>query len=187
MCDLGTIGLVLSVASTAMASKGARDQGKYQQQIANNNAVAAEYQAEGAIEKGNLEAKQARLRAGQEKGSARTALAANGLDVDFGTAVDLQGDILAAGEQDAQQLKHNAALDAWGFRNQASNSRANGTLARTSGNNQAASSLLTGASSVASKWGDYKKAKGTTAKGSGGSISTYGFGSAAPTSISGSF
>lgn len=158
MCDPVSIGIALTVASTAMAAKSASDQGKYQQKIANNNAIAAEYQAEGAIEKGDLEAKQARLRAGQEQGSARTALAANGLDVDFGSGVDLQGDILAAGEQDAQMSKHNAELSAWGFRNQASNSRAQGSLAKSSGNNQAASSLLTGASSVAGKWGDYKKA-----------------------------
>lgn len=51
-------------------------------------------------------------------GSQRARLAAQGVDVNSGSALDVQADTMALGELDALTIKNNAAREAWGYKTQ---------------------------------------------------------------------
>jgi hypothetical protein len=56
-------------------------------------------------------------------GAQRTSYAAQGVEVNSGTALDVQADTAYQGELDALQIRVNAAREAWGFRVEAENTR----------------------------------------------------------------
>lgn len=163
--------LGLSAASTITKFAGERQQataaerqGAYEQAVYNTDAQLAEQQAADAIARG----KEAETRQRQATrgliGSQRAALAAQGIEVDSGSALDVQADTAAMGELDALTIRNNAAREAYGYKVQALNYRQQGQLAALSGKNQAAalrnesySTLLTGA---ANTYGIYREFSG---------------------------
>ena len=140
--------------SNSKATKTAYDA---QGQIAANNAQIATWQAEDAIVRGDREASRSRLKTRQLKGSQRAALAANGVDLGEGSALNILADTDYFGELDAGTIKDNAAREAWAIRNQATNFTSEGSLLRSRADMEspvfaASTSLLTGANRVASHW-----------------------------------
>lgn len=154
------IALGLAVTSTAMAAYGSYQTGKYNEKVAENNAITAEYQAEDAEQRGELAEKQRRLEIEQLKGQQRASIASSGFVVGEGSAADVLTDTAALGEQDVLAIKSNAAREAWAYRVQATNSRSQGQLARYEGNYQAGASLISGGASVADKWYRYNRDNG---------------------------
>lgn len=153
---LAQISTAASVVGAVTSIYGQQQMGKYQQQVANNNAIAAEYQAADAIQRGDIEADKLRTRVEGLKGQQRAALAANGVVLDEGTAANVVLDTVELGERDVLQIKNNAAREAWALRNQAQDFRNQGLLARSESNFNSASTLLTTVGSVADKWYQYK-------------------------------
>jgi hypothetical protein len=137
-------------AGAASSAKGARDAGKAQQKLAENNAQIAELQADDAIVRGQQEEGIHRLKVRGMIGSQRAAWGASGADVNSGNAVDVQADTARFGELDALTIRMNAAREAWGYRVGASDMRARGQLARQEGDNKATSTILSAAGSYAS-------------------------------------
>ncbi len=82
------------------------------------NASIAELGAQSALDQGQSEIAAATLKAGQLKSSQRAALAANGVDLNQGSAAEVQqsGDIMK--DVDVATLKANAVRSAWGYRAQ---------------------------------------------------------------------
>lgn len=149
--------LVIAGASALMSAKGAADQAQaqkdalgYQSAVAANNATYAEWQAQDAEQQGvDAEAK-SRQQTAQLKGSQRAALAANGVSLGEGSALDILTSTDYMGEQDALTIRDNAARQAWGYRTQGQNYTDNsGLLANSASNispsNAAGTSLLTSA------------------------------------------
>jgi hypothetical protein len=145
------------IATTAYSAYGNYQMGKYNQAVAENNAQVAEYQAADAIERGALEEKQHRLQVSRLKGQQRAAIASSGFIVDADTAADVTMDTTEMGERDALAIRSNAEREAWAYKVQASNARAEGQLDRMGGQYQAATSLMSGAGSVADKWYRWNK------------------------------
>jgi len=117
-------------------------QSKNQKDIANANARADEMRARDAIKRGHeLEA---RSRQGTKKlrGTQRAALAAQGVDVNVGSAQDIQTETEVIGELDALTIKNNALREAYGYSTQARGTALQGTLTAGATRQQGFQTLL---------------------------------------------
>lgn len=149
------------VLTSAMGShSGASSQKsalKGQARLADINARIAELGAHSALEQGKQQVAQVTHRAGQLKGSQRATMAANGIDLGAGNAAEVQASTDMMKEIDSNTVRHNALRNAWGHRTQSMNytNEANMARANASGispGGSAFSSLLGGATQVASSW-----------------------------------
>jgi hypothetical protein len=163
MCDLVTAAAVGSLAFGAMGayqqSEATKASMEYQSAVARNNATTAEYQAQDAIKRGEVAEAEQRRRTSMLKGSQSARLAANGLDISEGSALQILSDTDWMGEQDALTVRDNANREAWGYRVQGQNAQSNSNMLKASANAQnpllaGATSLMTNPATgvVASKW-----------------------------------
>ena len=103
MCDPAT---AVALITTGFQVKSAIDQGKQQEADAKAEAkfqskqAKADADAEMAV--AQQQARKVRELAGRQRGSARAALAASGVDVGAGTALQIDQQIAGEGESDAQ-------------------------------------------------------------------------------------
>ena len=137
---LAGVGTGVSAYGQWRAGGAAKKAGEAQRRAADSqaelhdyNAAIAELQAEDAIERGEEAANQFRQRVRVMIGSQRAGLAAQGVDVNYGSAVDVQADAEFLGELDALTLRTNAAREAWGYKVQAEDSRRRGEITRREG------------------------------------------------------
>ena len=93
----------------------------YQAQVARNNAVTAGQNATYAEQAGSAQTLQTGLKAAARQGAVKTSLAANGVDVNSGSAVDVQASQREAGSVDASTVMTNQELQAYGYRTQETN------------------------------------------------------------------
>lgn len=139
---------VAAVVSGVMSAKGAKKQGKAQQQAAEYNAAVARQNAQISRDNAAFAARQAGQAGRLAQSSARARIGASG--------VTAEGSPLAALEmgarnatQDVLMIKHQGELDAISFENDAQLGQFQGKAAKTASNYAAASSLLGGVSSAA--------------------------------------
>lgn len=132
------------LTSSLSAGQAIRAQGKYEEDIARENAALAELAARQA-EKRGAEAAQLRRREGHALiARQRAAAAGQGLVVGEGTAGQLEQDAAADTAEDAEAIRLDAMREAFGFRVQATNDRALGRAARIASRGQAAQTAATG-------------------------------------------
>lgn len=162
MCD---ITMALMVGSTLIGAAGQVQQAqatakanRYNAQIQDMNARIADRQARDAIERGQQEEQRKRQQVAQIKGAQTAAMAANGVDVTFGSPLDTMVDTAVAGEIDALTIRTNAAREAYEYNVDATNKRAGAQLNRMSAS--------------AASTGGYLNAAGTIL-GGGAKISSY--------------
>ncbi len=128
------------IAAAAMGAQalGAIAQGKqqaasdkYNAAVAENNATIANQNATFAGQEGaaNAAIEQAKTRA--TVGGIKAAQAANGIDVNTGSAVDVRSSASELGELNAINIRSNATRQAYGFETQASNDKAQAQLDRS--------------------------------------------------------
>jgi len=151
------IAMWATVIGTGVSVYSSLEQGRYNKEVAANNAVTAEYQAQDAIARGELAEKQQRLATQKLIGKQKAAIAGSGFTIGEGSAEDVILDTAAIGEEDVYAIRSNAAREAWSYRVQGTNALAQGQLAAAEGRSGAFSSLLTGTASVADKWYKYNK------------------------------
>lgn len=165
---LATVGLGLTGAGMASSAMGAYEQSKaskaaykYQAGVNANNTKIAEWQAQDALQRGAQSEQQQRLKTASLKGSQRASLAARGIALDEGSALNILDDTDYMGEVDALTIRDNAAKEAWAHRNQAAGYLSDASMLKSraaaeSPGRAAATSLLGSAGSVASQWYGYK-------------------------------
>lgn len=156
-------GLAFSAYSAVQQSAAAKDSANYNAAVQRNNAQLAEYQAQDAVTRGDKATEDHMRKVAQLKGSQKASMAARGLDLSEGSALNILTDTDLFGEIDANTIQTNAAREAWGYRAQGSNSTAQANLYKAQADNQnplmaGAGTLLAGAGSVADRWTAYKKA-----------------------------
>jgi len=144
---------VSSLASGVMNAQAYRQQGEFQRQQFEFNKRIAETQAEDAIRRGDKDAVALKKSAKRLIGAQRTALAAQGIEIDSGSALDVQMDTAQLAAQDALTIKNNAYREAWGYKVQALDYGAKGQFAELQGRQQATQSLLTGGLGALSNFG----------------------------------
>lgn len=155
MCEPTTWLLIGSMVVTAAAgvysADASKKAGEAQATIAGRNADLETYKGQMAVNIGNVAEENHRAKVRQMVGSQRATLAANGVDLGSGTALDLIGETAMFGEADALTLRYNAAREAWGYGTNADNYRTEGVVARTNGRNAAKGTYLTTAGSLMSQ------------------------------------
>ena len=173
----GTMATMMNI-STAMSlvGTGVSAFGQYQQcqqqaatakanaNIAKANAQVAEKKAADAEYRGVLERQKISLQEESMKGQGRTTYAAGNVQLGSGSPVTWEVDLAERAAADKRMSKYNAAVEAWGYRTNASSSRYQAALYNASASNYASSgmlgagtSLLAGAGKVADKYYTYTK------------------------------
>lgn len=100
------------------------------------NARFAEMQAEFTLKQGTKAARQYQKQVSQVVGEQRAQMAAQGIDVNTGSAADIQQETAEIGALDAMTIKNNAWRQAFGFQQEALNLRFEGRIAAITGNFQ---------------------------------------------------
>lgn len=143
MCDLVT---ALTIGSTLIGGAGAIQQGqaqaasaRYNAQVAEMNARMADRAAKDALERGKLEEQKQREKTAQILGQQRAGMAANGLDLTFGSPLDTLVDTATLGELDALTIRANTYREERDIRQQGANYRGQAGMYRAG-----ASSALSG-------------------------------------------
>ena len=172
-----TLGLVSGIASAGVGALGAISNANaqaanasYQAQVAKNNATIASQNAEYATQAGSEKATEASLKARERLGAVTTALAASGVDVNTGSAADVEKTQRETGSLETQQVVNNAALQAYGYRSQSTGYQAEAGLesaeaaeAPTAGLLSATGGLLGSASSLGLNYQILQNLAGNTA------------------------
>jgi len=157
MCELMTaltIGsTVLGAVGAVQAGQAAAASGRYTAQVQEMNATLADRRAKDAIERGQIAEQRKRQEVAAIVGKQTAGMAANGVDLTFGSPLDTLIDTATMGEIDALTIRTNANREAYDYKVQAVNSRSNATLSR--------------AQADAAETGGYLKA-GATILGGGG-------------------
>ena len=159
MCDpvsLAVASTVVATAGSVTSGIGQAQQDRYQAQIADRNARLAHDQARDSIENTNLEARQRYRELARMKCAQTAAMAANGVDLNFGSPVDIQKDTAMIGAEDIGQIYKGGNertrgfdINAFNYRSQASANRAQASGALMKGIFDGVSTALGGASQVA--------------------------------------
>jgi hypothetical protein len=170
---------VIGIGATLYSASAAQKAGKFNRQVAEVNAQNAEAKAVDATRRGQALADERRMKTRLMIGQQRAAIAANGVDLSFGTPVEILGDTAMFGAIDEDRIMANAAREAWGYRTEAANMRAGGQMAQYQGDAQATGSYLGAAAQGFSFGADYASG----AYGGGGSKS-YSMGALKPVPIS---
>ena len=133
-------GPILAVASTALAVAGtvysglsANAQGKYENQVAQENRKHELAARDDAAKRGELEMMRHYRQVAQRLGLQRAQLASSGLDVNFGSAMDLEYDTTMLGQEDAAILAENTNREMRGFEINAANYTMQGRAAKAKG------------------------------------------------------
>lgn len=159
MCEIAT---ALMIGSTLMSAVGTIQQAnaqskaaRYNAQVSEMNATLAERRARDAMERGAREEQKKRQEVAGILGQQRASMAANGLDLGFGSPLDLMIDTAVAGEMDALTIRSNTYREAYDYRVDAAGRRADAGLqraqasaAKTGGYLSAAGTLLGGGASA---------------------------------------
>lgn len=135
---------VSSIMSSSANADALRAQGEHEKNVADFNEKIALIQSEDALYRGDKEATQLRKNAKRLVGSQRAALAAQGVNVDVGSAALVQEDTMDQAKIDEITIRNNAAREAWGYKVQARGYSMQGSFASMAGENAARSTALTG-------------------------------------------
>lgn len=125
---------VIGAYGAKKAGDNAQDQANYQAMVARNNAVIAAQYATAERQKGQVLEDAKRMETAQRVSAVRAAGGSSGLDVNSGSALDLQADTARLGELDALTIRNNAARAAYGYETQGVNYNNQATLSNMAGN-----------------------------------------------------
>jgi hypothetical protein len=119
MCD-PVIGLTMAATAVAAMGQGysalsQNAQEQYSAKVATQNARLENERARDAIERGFTEAQRFQRQSGQEMGAQNAAMAANGIDITFGSAADVRGDTAMFAREDTATIYQNAFREARGY------------------------------------------------------------------------
>ncbi|MNJ23108.1 hypothetical protein D3C77_174860 [compost metagenome] len=156
MCAVAAIPFIAMGASALMSAQQSQQQGAATAAANIQNAQYAGQAAEDAVARGEFESDQQRLRTNAAIGTQRTGFAANGVDVNTGSAAEIQDDTAALGELDALTIRNNAAREAWGYRTQEQQNLLAARTAKRQGKTGMFGSLLTAGAQGAQAYGAIK-------------------------------
>lgn len=138
---------------------------EYKAAVAQINERIAKQNADYARYAGEVEAQSAGMKLRSELGTIKATQGASGLDVATGSAKAVRDSAFEVGQQNIAMIRSNAAKRAYGFELAAFQATSEGKLAqfaadqsRVAGAIGATSSIIGGATSVSSKWTQYKSA-----------------------------
>lgn len=141
MCGVAT---ALTAASVLMTGYSQYQQGQYEKDLNNYNAKVEESRASQALDAGVAAEDAHRAKVRQLIGQQRAGMGASGFEVDTGTFGDVLAESVAQGELDSLTIRTNAMREAWGYKESAKQSRAQGKWAGRAGTMNSFGTLLSG-------------------------------------------
>src|SRR5690606_27473851 len=112
----GLVGSVISGVGQMQAASAHAKAAEYNAKVQDMNARIAERQARDAIERGQDEEQRKRMEVQRILGQQKAAMAANGVDLTFGSPMDVIVDTAVLGELDALTIRSNAYREAYQYR-----------------------------------------------------------------------
>jgi hypothetical protein len=130
MCigTLGTIGALATAGGALFQGVSNSQAASYRSTVARNNAAIANQNAQRAIAAGQQQAQNQSRQNAAAYGAIKTSQAANGIDVNSGSALDVQASQRAKGQLDAETSLYNAQVQAYGYRTNAVSNEAESQL-----------------------------------------------------------
>lgn len=153
MGSFGSFGL--DAAQMWIGIRASEEETYAKQKQAQDNEKLAQRAAVDALQRGAVEAGQARMNTTRLIAEQNTAYANSGVDPTVGTAAQVQASTRATGEMDARTLENNATREAWGFRTYGDQYRQQAQLDVQRGNNHQAATLLGGTGRLVKDVGEY--------------------------------
>lgn len=141
----GVVSGVTGGVSAYQGGKAQQAQMNYQAKVAQNNARIAQANADQERQEGIEESRLQRIRNLQKIGAQQSAIAANGVDISSGTALDMIEDTAAMGELDALTTRYNSETKAIAYEEQANNYSNQANLDMMAGQNAYRSGLISAA------------------------------------------
>jgi hypothetical protein len=129
------VGAAVSAVGQIRQGQAANAAAQYNAAVGENNARLAEQQAQS-------QAMVQERRASMQNGALKANLAANGVDVGEGSAIEILSQSAAAAEMDRQNIVYNGRMKAYSLRNGATLDLFQGNAAEQNGYMSAAGSLL---------------------------------------------
>jgi len=108
-------GAIISQAGQAQQAQAAAGEASYRAQVARNNQQVASWNAQRALQQGQVAEDQQRQKTAQAIASQRAQMAGQGSDINSGSDVDLIGDTARSGEFKAQCIRNDAQDNAYKF------------------------------------------------------------------------
>nr|WP_198983069.1 hypothetical protein [Herbaspirillum sp. ASV7] len=161
---VGAIGTGIAAYSAYQSGQAQKANAEYQAQVAANNKIIADYNANAAIQQGNQQIQAAEEQAAQHQGMIRAVMGAGGIQLDNGSSLRDQQGVAQVDATNKATITSNAARAAWNFTNQGANFDSQAQLLTQQANQAASaglmnsfSSILSGASTTAA---NYKRFSG---------------------------
>src|SRR5262245_10005795 len=114
-------GSALSAYGSHKAGISQKNASMYAAEVARNNSIIAGQRADYATKAGQTQATATSLKGAAQLRRIKVAQAASGIDVNAGSAVDVQASQREVNKLDTETVLHNAELQAYGYRAQAKN------------------------------------------------------------------
>jgi hypothetical protein len=156
---LGGIGAATSAYGTVEQGQATAQAAQFQSQVAANNAIVEQENAQYAMAAGQQQAAASSLKGGAQAGAIKAAEAANGVDVNSGSNLDVQVSQRDENQLSTENVLNNAALQAYGYRTGAVSQEAQSGLeeltaeqAPVGADLSAAGGLLGNAAGLGLKW-----------------------------------
>lgn len=163
MCDpfswvmgiTAVVGAVVGTTTSIVSANNTKKVNEYQAKVAKDNAKIAEENAKNERQSGLEESRRQRLRTLQAIGSQQTAMAANGIDISSGTALDTVQDTAELGELDSLMIQYNSERTAFNYETQANNYTNQANLDMFAAKNAKTTGYLNAAGNAASSVANY--------------------------------
>lgn len=133
-----------SISSSYAQAQALRARGQFESTMADGNARMAGVAATDAIARGETSARLNMTRARGVIGAQRASFAGQGVDVNSGSAKDVQSSTAAVGALDSMTIRNNAMREAMGYKVQASNWMTQAKMAQIGASSAATNTMITG-------------------------------------------
>lgn len=157
---LTAISVVVTAASAQQSAQAQKRAGEYQQQVAAENKKLSELKAQDELNQGAEQAAQLRRQNQLRLGAQRAAIAANNLDLQTGTSLDILGDTALFGAVDERRALENSRRRAWGYRLEGQNYQWQGDIAGFNARTGAQATYLNAASNITGTAANYYGRRG---------------------------
>ena len=145
---IGIVGTLVSAVGAFAGAEAQAKQANYQAAIARNNAIVEHYKEINAINAGRQNAQQASLQNAARLAGIRGAIAASGVDPNSGSSELVQRSQREVGELGTENVYHNAAIQAYGYKVAASSDEAQANLYSAEAKSAPVAGLLGAAGSI---------------------------------------
>jgi hypothetical protein len=138
----------LSLLGASQESEAIKQEAQFRQQQLEFNRRIAGVRAADAIKRGGEAVGDYKIQAEKLKGSQVAALAAQGIEIDSGSAAEIRYETDKQIDTDIMRIKNNAWREAWGYKVEANNLSIESEMTGMSAKNRSQATLLSGSLSA---------------------------------------